>query len=148
MSPISKCVHRLQEHNLAHLDIKPENFILTKQKKGISKITLIDYFSMDNFPTKGMRKIQVRCGTKSFMSPEVKKYNTFHKNSDLWSIGICGAMCSLGHNPYHVEDVNYSNLQNYVKDNMVTKHYSSELIENVVDLLHDNPCNRKNNFLL
>jgi serine/threonine protein kinase len=147
LRPMSRCIERLHENNLVHLDIKSENFIITEQKN-CQKITLIDYYSIDNFIDNGIRKLQVPCVTKSFNAPEVEIHKSFHKNSDLWSLGICATICSLGYNPYHVEGVNFSNIQNYVKDNMVTKCYSSELIENVVELLHDKPCNRKNKFLL
>lgn len=147
LHPMSQCIQQLQDNDLSHLDIKPENFILSNshysQKK--PKITLIDFYCLDSFCTRGgMRSLSSKCGTRSYLPPEVKYEEKFHKNSDLWSLGLVAAVCSLGFHPFSRHGVTEKNVQDFVKTNLsYQEEFSSEMIDIITSLLEYNPNKRK-----
>lgn len=150
LHPMGQCIRQLQENDLSHLDIKPENFILSKSHHSRKrlKITLIDFYCLDNYCTRGgMRSISAKCGTRSYLPPEVKYEEKFHKNSDLWSLGLVAAVCSLGFHPFSRHGVTEKNVQDFVKNNLFHREeFSSEIVDSITSLLEYNPNKRQNLF--
>lgn len=81
------CIEECNKNNIIHMDIKPENFIVSYN----DKISLIDFGSSQIFNNKN--KIynlnSSKIGTLSYCSPEVLYRNIYHINSDIWSLGVC-----------------------------------------------------------
>ena len=69
--------------NKIHLDLKPENIIISSLKP--VKLTLIDLEFCKNINV--IKRISYS-GTLGWSSPEVILYNTFYYNTDIWSLGL------------------------------------------------------------
>ena len=68
-----------------HLDLKPENIIVSRLNP--IKISIIDLSFAENYEdTNGIKK-KVQ-GTIGYISPELLLYKKFYKNTDVWSLGI------------------------------------------------------------
>lgn len=87
----------LHAHNIAHLDLKPQNLLLMGQHPesdvklcdfGISRIILSD--------------IEVRevLGTPDYVAPEILQYEPISLATDMWSVGVLTYVLLTGHSPF------------------------------------------------
>ena len=81
---ISLGLNVLFKYNYIHLDIKPENIIITQINP--IKLKLIDLAFCRKINESN--NFTEMCGTKGYMSPEVVFFNRFFHNTDVWSLGI------------------------------------------------------------
>ena len=81
----------MQSSSIVHRDLKPENIMLqvNADTKIIEGIKIIDF---------GLSKVMLsdellfeKCGTPSFVAPEVLTYQGYDSKVDIWSAG-----CILG----------------------------------------------------
>jgi len=80
------CLVELKNYDLCHLDIKFENYIYDIATE---KVTLIDFESAHPYiKNNALKGVRTYVGTKSYAPPEIW-YDYYHKNSDIWSIGVC-----------------------------------------------------------
>ena len=80
------CLVEVKNYNLCHLDIKFENYIYDDATE---KVTLIDFESAHPYiKNNALKMLRTYVGTKSYIPPEIW-YDYYHKNSDMWSIGVC-----------------------------------------------------------
>jgi len=80
------CLVEVKNYNLCHLDIKFENYIYDDATE---KVTLIDFESAHPYiKNNALKMLRTYVGTKSYVPPEIW-YDYYHKNSDMWSIGVC-----------------------------------------------------------
>jgi serine/threonine protein kinase len=84
---VCNALNYLQEFNVVHADVKPENIIISTQPT--LKATLIDFECSLQFP-KGVRQKRVRrrIGTHGYMSPEVYEERLMTDRSDVWGLGV------------------------------------------------------------
>ena len=74
----------LHEQGVIHRDVKLENILLDESYKIIK---IIDFGFSIRF--NGEKKLNVFCGTPSYMAPEIcKKSEYYGKPADIWSLGI------------------------------------------------------------
>ena len=80
------CIEECNKNNLVHLDIKPENFVISYD----DNISLIDFGCSKQFNDKNKlyELNSTRIGTYTYCSPEILYKNLYHINSDIWSLGI------------------------------------------------------------
>jgi calcium-dependent protein kinase len=86
----------LHEHNIAHCDLKPDNFLFLS-KEDDSPVKIIDF----GFSKRTARRAMLsrKIGTMFYMAPEVLQENyTFH--CDMWSIGIILFVMMFGYPPF------------------------------------------------
>lgn len=118
----------LHQYNIAHLDIKMENFLINYKT---DDFILIDYgssYKLDTFiPSLMMR------GTKQYMSPELL-YNKPVLKSDIWSLGCVALILYLRErlvfNNYLIDTQCYLNrindsdylLKEFLNDTLVVDH--------------------------
>ncbi|XP_042235571.1 serine/threonine-protein kinase 17A-like isoform X2 [Homarus americanus] len=87
----------LHAHNIAHLDLKPQNLLLMGKHPesdvklcdfGISRIILSD--------------IEVRevLGTPDYVAPEILQYEPISLATDMWSVGVLTYVLLTGHSPF------------------------------------------------
>jgi len=122
-------VQHLHNHNVAHLDLKPENVMLLNNKS--RTIKLIDF----GLSRKVMPGVEVRemLGTPEFVSPEVVNYEPLSLNTDLWSIGVITYIMLSGLSPF------LGDTQQQTYENIVAVDYTfdEEGFENSSDLAKD-----------
>jgi serine/threonine protein kinase len=87
----------LHEHNIAHLDLKPQNLLLTKPFPDC-EIKLCD-FGISRLITRG-QEVREIVGTPDYVAPEVLHYKPISLASDMWSIGILTYVLLSGHSPF------------------------------------------------
>ncbi len=92
------CLEELERYNLVHLDIKFENFVLT-ESNGV--LTLIDFEGAHAYPNT-YESLKTYVGTRSFTAPETW-CGSYHKSSDIWSIGVCLWCILTGQQPFNVD---------------------------------------------
>lgn len=87
----------IHAEGVVHLDIKPENILVTKTDCD-AKITLID-FNLSQRLVKGQVTIDYACGTFDFKAPEVLPESTVTSAADMWSFGIFLYALCVGYFP-------------------------------------------------
>ena len=87
---------------IVHRDIKPENIIITKGKHGEPTVKLIDF---------GLSRLigpsdtcTVPCGTLAYVAPEVLKMKGYHREVDIWSLGVVLYLMLRGRLPFNSKD--------------------------------------------
>ncbi|KAH7639909.1 serine/threonine-protein kinase-like protein [Dermatophagoides farinae] len=102
-------IRYLHQKHIAHLDIKPQNILLTDALPN-GDVKLCDFGIS--------RMIEDHCevreimGTVDYMPPEILQYEPISLASDLWSLGIVTYVLLSGHSPFGGDDKQqtYSNI--------------------------------------
>ena len=79
---ITKALYTLFKNNFVHLDLKPENIMITNLNP--IKLKLIDLECVHNIQDS---KIKRQCGTIGYTPPEIVLHSRYYYNSDIWSLG-------------------------------------------------------------
>lgn len=87
----------LHDHKIAHLDLKPQNLLLTKPFPNC-EVKMCD-FGISRLITKGI-EIREIVGTPDYVAPEVLHYEPISLPTDMWSIGILTYVLLSGHSPF------------------------------------------------
>ncbi len=85
---ILSAVCYLHRRGIAHLDIKPENILMTKMGKRKKRLKLIDFGLAVDMGTRPYVALERMCGTMELMAPEVLKTSHASCLSDMWSLGV------------------------------------------------------------
>lgn len=86
----------LHSRRILHLDIKPENIIVTY----MNVVKIIDFGSAQNFNPLFLKHYSPRIGTLDYMSPEMLKGDVVGPPADIWSIGIVTYIMLSGRLPF------------------------------------------------
>uniref|UniRef100_A0A8D0GMK4 non-specific serine/threonine protein kinase n=1 Tax=Sphenodon punctatus TaxID=8508 RepID=A0A8D0GMK4_SPHPU len=90
-------VSHLHRHNLVHLDLKPQNILLTSSCP-LGDIRIIDFgLSRRMDAAHEMREI---LGTPEYVAPEVLNYEPISTATDMWSVGVLTYMMLTGESPF------------------------------------------------
>ena len=79
-------INYLHQRNIAHRDIKPQNFLF-EEKEGFLILKLCDFGFASKFDQKSSKSYLSGKGTFGYSAPEVDKGQS-RKESDLFSLGI------------------------------------------------------------
>ncbi|XP_056145703.1 striated muscle-specific serine/threonine-protein kinase [Lampris incognitus] len=74
----------LHTRRILHLDIKPENVVVTY----MNVIKIIDFGSAQNFNPLFLKQFSPPVGTLEYMSPEMLKGDVVGPPADIWSVGV------------------------------------------------------------
>ena len=96
-----ECLGACELHNIQHLDIKLENFIVTQREP--IKLRLIDFGCAHYVFDYKRTLFGCPVGTRDYLPPEVYK-KRFHKTSDIWSLGVCAWTLYTGEKPFEYEE--------------------------------------------
>jgi calcium/calmodulin-dependent protein kinase I len=94
-------VEHIHAEGLVHRDIKPENVVYASADKDTVK--LIDFGFCCHWK-EGDRLLTRRCGTESYMAPEVESQFGYTNKADVWSVGIVAHVLLTGHMPGRTAD--------------------------------------------
>eukprot|EP00929_Paragymnodinium_shiwhaense_P003114 TRINITY_DN10350_c2_g1_i1.p1 TRINITY_DN10350_c2_g1~~TRINITY_DN10350_c2_g1_i1.p1 ORF type:complete len:511 (-),score=114.93 TRINITY_DN10350_c2_g1_i1:201-1733(-) len=98
----------LHEKGIIHRDIKVENVLVAKNRKGPHGSILLDVkiadFGMSKVIGEGLSNARTTCGSPRYMAPEVLAGLTYDFRADLWSLGILLFVLLVGKFPFDIKE--------------------------------------------
>lgn len=120
MEPIIDAVGFLHSNKMTHLDIKPQNIMLTPDPRGGQRPVLIDFGLSKHYDDNGTPTSTINTlGCSDGYSP-IEQYagiTTFSPTADIYALGATMAFCLSGHNPSKATDVDQTEIAQYVQGN-------------------------------
>ncbi|XP_052377797.1 striated muscle preferentially expressed protein kinase-like isoform X1 [Oncorhynchus keta] len=90
----------LHNRRILHLDIKPENIIITY----MNMVKIIDFGSAQTFDPLFLKQFSPPVGTLEYMSPEMLKGDVVGPPADIWSVGVLTFIMLSGMLPFMEND--------------------------------------------
>lgn len=87
----------LHDHNIAHLDLKPQNLLLTGEYPDCD-IKLCD-FGISRIIQSGVEVREI-VGTPDYVAPEILSYEPISLATDVWSVGVLAYVLLSGFSPF------------------------------------------------
>jgi len=88
MRGIFSAINHIHSKDIIHRDLKPQNILLA-DKNNLNSIKICDFgLSAQYEADQQTAKFTIRCGTRTFMAPELYQKKQYGKPIDLWSCGI------------------------------------------------------------
>lgn len=103
------CIKECHDREIAHLDIKCENYMVTKMPHDLCdlEIILIDFGHAEKIEHDTMKRGHSNYGTCFYLCPEGYQ-KLYSMKSDTWSLGICTHLLLTGDYPYRGDDDEYA----------------------------------------
>ncbi|KAL4660503.1 serine/threonine-protein kinase 17A-like [Arapaima gigas] len=121
------CLHL---NNVVHLDLKPQNVLLTSSRP-LGDIRIVDFGlsrCMDD-----MTEVREIIGTPEYVAPEVLNYEPISTATDMWSIGVLTYVMLTGESPFLGDDKQ----ETFLNISQVNVDYSQEVFEGVSSVAID-----------
>nr|XP_056713529.1 serine/threonine-protein kinase 17A [Euleptes europaea] len=97
MRQILEGVSFLHHNNVVHLDLKPQNILLTSDSP-LGDVRIVDFgLSRVMNNSEELREIM---GTPEYVAPEVLSYDPISTATDMWSIGVLAYVMLTGVSPF------------------------------------------------
>lgn len=113
INPIIEAVQYLHGNRMTHLDIKPDNIMLSHDENGNSRPVLIDFGLSKHYDKNGKPTSTINTlGCSDGYAP-VEQYagiTTFSPSADIYALGATMWFCLTGMNPKRSSDLNEGNL--------------------------------------
>ncbi|XP_062312377.1 serine/threonine-protein kinase 17B [Osmerus eperlanus] len=123
-------VHHLHQRSLVHLDLKPQNILLTSLSP-LGDIKIVDFGLARRLGMVGeLREI---LGTPEYVAPEILNYEPITTATDLWSVGVIAFMLVTGESPFVGDDKQ----ETYLNVSQVNVDYSKDSFSRVSELAVD-----------
>ncbi|XP_028847906.1 serine/threonine-protein kinase 17B [Denticeps clupeoides] len=123
-------VHLLHQSGVVHLDLKPQNILLTSLTP-LGDIKIVDFGLARRLGTTGeLREI---LGTPEYVAPEILNYEPITTATDLWSVGVIAYMLVTGESPFAGDDKQ----ETFLNVSQVNVDYSCEAFSRVSELAVD-----------
>ncbi|KAL7887582.1 hypothetical protein AOLI_G00053030 [Acnodon oligacanthus] len=91
----------LHKKNVVHLDLKPQNILLTHNEP-LGDIKIVD-FGLSRMVSNN-QEIREIMGTPEYVAPEVLNYEPISTATDMWSIGVLAYVMLTGISPFLGDD--------------------------------------------
>uniref|UniRef100_A0A3B3R4J7 non-specific serine/threonine protein kinase n=1 Tax=Paramormyrops kingsleyae TaxID=1676925 RepID=A0A3B3R4J7_9TELE len=121
------CLHR---NNVVHLDLKPQNILLTSSQP-LGDIRIVDFGlsrCMDN-----KEEVREIIGTPEYVAPEVLNYEALSPSTDMWSIGVLTYVMLTGSSPF----LGDNKQETFLNISQGNADYSQDVFEGVSSLAID-----------
>ncbi|XP_058479215.1 serine/threonine-protein kinase 17A [Solea solea] len=143
MRQILEGVTFLHQNNIVHLDLKPQNILLTSSSP-LGDIQIVDFgLSRLVCSHQELREIM---GTPEYVAPEILNYEPISTATDMWSVGVLVYVMLTGISPFLGEDkqetfLNISQLNvSYMEEEL--QHLDRAAVSFMQTLLCKNPQDR------
>ncbi|KAK6490662.1 serine/threonine-protein kinase 17A-like [Huso huso] len=124
MKQILEGVAFLHKKNVVHLDLKPQNILLTS-KSPLGDIKIVDFgLSRIMSSNEELREIM---GTPEYVAPEILNYEPISTATDMWSIGVLAYVMLTGMSPFLGEDKQ----ETFLNISKINVSYSEEKFEGI-----------------
>jgi len=140
---IASALAYLHEKDIVHRDLKPENLLLTDKTDKYS-VKIIDF----GLAKQSKDLMSMPCGTPGYVAPEILKRRKYHKEVDIWSLGVITYILLCGFPPFHDDGNNLKNLYKQIRAGKYSfpkkywKNISKEAIMLIKKMLQVKPRNR------
>lgn len=108
---ITSALVYLHEQNIVHRDLKPENLLLTNTTDDYD-VKIIDF----GLAKQSEEPMTMPCGTPGYVAPEILKRKKYHKEVDIWSLGVITYILLCGFPPFHDDGSNLKNLYKQIRN--------------------------------
>ncbi|XP_053733335.1 serine/threonine-protein kinase 17B [Synchiropus splendidus] len=123
-------VQHLHQSSLVHLDLKPQNILLTGLSP-LGDIKIVDFGLARRLGAVGeLREI---LGTPEYVAPEILNYEPITTATDLWSVGVIAYMLVTGESPFAGDDKQ----ETYLNVSQVNVDFSRDSFARVSELAVD-----------
>ncbi|XP_041829700.1 serine/threonine kinase 17a like [Melanotaenia boesemani] len=120
----------LHRNNVVHLDLKPQNILLTSARP-LGDIRIVDFGlsrHMDN-----ITEVREILGTPEYVAPEILNYEPISTATDMWSIGVLTYVMLTGESPFLGDDKQ----ETFLNISQVNVDYSQDTFEGISSLAVD-----------
>ncbi|XP_038241484.1 serine/threonine-protein kinase 17A-like isoform X1 [Dermochelys coriacea] len=140
---ILRGVAYLHQNNVVHLDLKPQNILLTSSSP-LGDIRIVDFGLSRRVDA--MPEVREILGTVEYMAPEVLSYEPISTATDMWSVGVLTYIMLTGESPF-LGDTKQETFLNISQVNVqfppdVFQGISAQAIDFIRSLLIKNPRKR------
>ncbi|XP_054548256.1 serine/threonine-protein kinase 17A isoform X2 [Talpa occidentalis] len=90
-------VYFLHTHDVVHLDLKPQNILLTSDSP-LGDVKIVD-FGLSRI-MKNNEELREIMGTPEYVAPEILSYDPISMATDMWSIGVLTYVMLTGISPF------------------------------------------------
>ncbi|XP_069469409.1 serine/threonine-protein kinase 17A [Ambystoma mexicanum] len=130
MRQILEGISFLHRNNIVHLDLKPQNILLTSECP-LGDIKIVDFgLSRILNNTEELREIM---GTPEYVAPEILNYEPISTSTDMWSIGVLAYVMLTGSSPFLGDDKQ----QTFLNISQLNLSYSEEDFDGISELAVD-----------
>lgn len=91
----------LVHNKVMHRDVKPENIMMTKEKRKKAAVPKLMDFGLSTFYDNEEFVSNDKKGTPLYSSPEVICFGPYGTNADVWSLGMVFLEMLIGCNPFY-----------------------------------------------
>ncbi|CAG5898022.1 unnamed protein product [Menidia menidia] len=120
----------LHRNNVVHLDLKPQNILLTSARP-LGDIRIVDFGlsrHMDN-----ITEVREILGTPEYVAPEILNYEPISTATDMWSIGVLTYVMLTGESPFLGDDKQ----ETFLNISQVNVDYSEDTFEGISSVAVD-----------
>uniref|UniRef100_UPI0037E7963F serine/threonine kinase 17a like n=1 Tax=Semicossyphus pulcher TaxID=241346 RepID=UPI0037E7963F len=120
----------LHRNNVVHLDLKPQNILLTSARP-LGDIRIVDFGlsrRMDN-----ITEVREILGTPEYVAPEILSYEPISTATDMWSIGVLTYVMLTGESPFQGNEKQ----QTFLNISQVNVDYSQDTFEGISSMAVD-----------
>ncbi|KAJ8669070.1 hypothetical protein QAD02_000329 [Eretmocerus hayati] len=110
LQQLALALRYLRSHDVCHMDLKPQNLLLTKRP--VLRLKVAD-FGFAQFLSSSETRFTIR-GSPLYMAPEILLRHEYDARVDLWSVGVIMYECLFGKAPY--SSSSFSELAEKIKD--------------------------------
>ncbi|MBN3307379.1 ST17A kinase, partial [Amia calva] len=130
MRQILEGVSFLHKNNVVHLDLKPQNILLTSESP-LGDIKIVD-FGLSRIVSSNQELREIM-GTPEYVAPEVLNYEPISTATDMWSIGVLAYVMLTGTSPFLGDDKQ----ETFLNISQINISYSEEEFEGTDKLAID-----------
>ncbi|XP_056309216.1 serine/threonine kinase 17a like [Danio aesculapii] len=118
------CLH---QNNIVHLDLKPQNILLTSAQP-LGDIRIVDFGLSRRVDS--VSEVREILGTPEYVAPEILDYEPISTATDMWSIGVLTYVMLTGESPFLGEEKQ----ETFLNISQVNVDYSQDVFQGVSDL--------------
>lgn len=124
MRQILEGVSFLHRNNVVHLDLKPQNILLTSDAP-VGDIKIVD-FGLSRMVS-NHQELREIMGTPEYVAPEILNYEPISTATDMWSIGVLAYVMLTGISPFLGEDKQ----ETFLNISQINVSYSEEELQHL-----------------
>ncbi|XP_029015480.1 serine/threonine kinase 17a like [Betta splendens] len=115
------CLHR---GSVVHLDLKPQNILLTSARP-LGDIRIVDFGLSRRMDS--ITEVREILGTPEYVAPEILNYEPISTATDMWSIGVLTYVMLTGESPFLGDDKQ----ETFLNISQVNVDYSQDTFEGI-----------------